>query len=231
VRNGRLALRGTLDLKQVWSTIRRFEHESGVHNTAYHLALAPSIHVSGIAAGKPVRVAFTPRLQFDLDDLRLQLAHPPGANTLTRSASTSGNRTEPAQLHLGNRDVLVSVARRLALIVLAAGLALLAAAAVLLLAARHGDEVEEIERRYGDLIVEVASRQRLASDRRVASFAALVRIAERYDRLILHEWRGDTHSYLVEDAGAVFRYDVGAVDEDTLELPLDSPPRLRSVRR
>jgi hypothetical protein len=61
-----------------------------------------------------------------------------------------------------------------------------------------------------------------------------VRIAERYDRLILHEARGAGHSYLVEDAGAVFRYDVGTIDEDTLELSPDGPRppvRLRSVRR
>ncbi len=83
----------------------------------------------------------------------------------------------------------------------------------------------------GDLIVDVAARERLSSDRSVASFAALAHIAERYDRLILHESHGSRHSYLVEDAGAVFRYDIGTVDEETLELAPPPPTRLRSVRR
>jgi signal peptidase I len=230
--DGRLSLSGTLDLKRLWATILRFERESGVHNTAYHLALAPSIRLHGIAAGKPVRVTFAPRLQFDLDELRLQLAHPPGSNTLARSASTSGSRTAPAVIHVGSRLAKVSEVRPLALIVLGAGVALLVATALLLLAVRRGDEIEGIERRYGDLVVDVGTRPRLASDRRVASFPALARIAERYDRLILHESHGDAHSYLVEDAGAVFRYDVGSVDDETLELVPPTPPvRLRSVRR
>ena len=234
VHDGKLSLHGVLDLRSVWATIDRFERDTGVHNTAYHLALAPLIHAHGSAAGKPVRVAFAPRLEFDLDALRLQLAHTPASNALTRSASTAGSRTEQAVVHLAGHAVRVSTLRPVGLLILGVGAALLAVATILVLGGRRGDEVDEIERRYGDLLVDVASRQRLSCDRRVASFAALARIAERYDRLILHESHAEGHSYLVEDAGVVFRYDVGTFDDETLELSPGPPPppvRLRSVRR
>ena len=84
---------------------------------------------------------------------------------------------------------------------------------------RRDGEVAEIERRYGDLIVAVAAGARSpGSERRVATMEALVRIAERYDRLVLHEEHGGRHSFLVDDAGLVYRYDVGATPDATTEI-------------
>ena len=40
----------------------------------------------------------------------------------------------------------------------------------------------------------------------LADIGSLVRVAEQHDRLIFHLVEGDEHSYLVEDAGSVFRY-------------------------
>jgi hypothetical protein len=39
---------------------------------------------------------------------------------------------------------------------------------------------------------------------------ALARLAEQYDRLILHEHRDDGDAFLVEDGGIVFTYAVAA---------------------
>jgi hypothetical protein len=39
---------------------------------------------------------------------------------------------------------------------------------------------------------------------------ALARLAEQYDRLILHERRADGDTFLVEDGGIVFTYAVAA---------------------
>ena len=40
----------------------------------------------------------------------------------------------------------------------------------------------------------------------VTTMSDLVRLAERYDRLILHESRGGTHVYLFEAEGIIYRY-------------------------
>jgi hypothetical protein len=42
----------------------------------------------------------------------------------------------------------------------------------------------------------------------LGSIEDLIRLAERYERVILHERRGPEHAYLVEEAGVVYRYRV-----------------------
>ncbi|HZR96998.1 MAG TPA: signal peptidase I [Gaiellaceae bacterium] len=229
LRSGRAALEGTLDLRRVGATIARFERETGVHNVAYHLALLPEVRVAGTAGGRPVRTQFAPPLRFDLDDLRLQLARTPApgqSNALRRTASASATRTERALLH----GFAVPSVRRAALAADVVAAVLLTLAGVLLLG-RSGRELDAILRRYGDLVVDVGAREPLPSDRPVTSIDALARIAERYDRLILHEVHGGRHSFVVEDAGVVFRYDAGAAD-DTLEFSVERlRPHVRPAGR
>jgi hypothetical protein len=87
------------------------------------------------------------------------------------------------------------------------GLVLAALGAAVLLTGRASPEVAAIRRRYEDWIVEVVPGEREAkTERRVASMEALARIAERYDRLILHERRDDGDAFLVEDDGLVYVY-------------------------
>jgi hypothetical protein len=59
---------------------------------------------------------------------------------------------------------------------------------------------------------------------------ALVRVAERYDRLILHEQRGDVHAFLVDDGGLVYRYDAGGAAGATTEIRLEEVQRPRAMR-
>ena len=43
----------------------------------------------------------------------------------------------------------------------------------------------------------------------VTTMEGLVRLAERYERMILHEVFEGVHSYLVEEDGVVYRYRTG----------------------
>jgi glucose-6-phosphate 1-dehydrogenase len=40
----------------------------------------------------------------------------------------------------------------------------------------------------------------------LADMEALVRLAKRYERLILHSEKGDEHTFVVDDAGSIYRY-------------------------
>ena len=213
LRGAHVTVAGTLWLPSLLNAIRQFEMGTGEHYTAYHLELAPHVRVRGVVGGRLVRETFAPTLSYDLDALRLQLAHPPagaGSNTLVRSRATAGSRVVASTLHLFGRRIGVAPARRLALVTLGAGLVAALAGGGFFLRRRRNDELAAIERRYGDLIVAVAAGARpQAPERRVATMEALVRIAERYDRLVLHEERDGLHSFLVDDAGLVYRYDAG----------------------
>ena len=246
-RRARRAFHGThatlagSDLEALTSAIRLFEAKTGEHNPAYHLELAPAC-TSTVCRRPGSPWAFAPSLSFDLDELRLQLAHPPASvasNALVRTKAVDGTRTTTSTSTCP-ADMSVPSARRLAVVVAGIGIVLTLAAAAFLLPRRRDDELAAIERRSGDLIVPVApGSYRHASERTVATIDALVPVAERYDRLILHETRAGGHSFLVDDAGVVFRYDIGSPPEETLRSgstmrfvlvppisrpPIDDPP-------
>jgi signal peptidase I len=233
-RGSRVVLTGKLDLQSLTDAVRRFEAQTGAHNSVYDLDLAPRVQIRGVAGGRLVRNTFAPSLPFDLDELRLQLARPPtgvAPKSRVQTKTTSGARTVQSTVALFGLRARVTVARRLSLVVAGCGIALAFAAAILFRRRRRDGEVAEIERRYGDLIVEVAVGARLpGSERRVATIDALVRIAERYDRLVLHEVHGGGHSFLVDDAGVIYRYDVGASSDAITEIRLDETLRFRTGR-
>ncbi|MEX0834527.1 MAG: DUF5305 family protein, partial [Nitriliruptor sp.] len=121
---------------------------------------------------------------------------------------------EPARLELAGRGLEVGTARVAALVVL--GLALLAVAVAAVAASRQQDldEAAHIRARYGRKIVEVAALQIPAGygvvD--VREVTALVALADRTDRPVLHHRTRDSDTYLVEGDAAVYRYRVDGGD-------------------
>lgn len=210
--DGHAQVQGSLDLEVLSRLLRRFEAQTGEHNTLYKLELIPFVRLRGTVAGRPVRDTFAPALTLDVDELRLQLEQPSTGsstlNTLTRAKGGTGTRTEPLTVGAFGRHVTVVAARRYTRLAAAGSAAILLLGALLFLLARRGDEVVEIRRRYGDWIVDVAPGDRPAGvERRVASMDVLARIAERYERLILHERRDGSDAFVVEDDGIVYVYD------------------------
>ena len=204
-------LHGTLDLRRLQKLIYTFERETGVHNTLYHVTLAAHVAVHGTVAARPLATTFAPTLAFDLDAYRLAVSVPtaPTAapNAFTQSVGGAGTRTETASLHALGRTVTVAQARRLATLLGIAGLALAVVGGLLTLVGRREQEAESIRRRYEDWIIDVMpDPARAEGERRVPSMDALARLAERYERLILHERRDGADAFLVEDDGIVYTY-------------------------
>jgi signal peptidase I len=220
---GRTTLRGRLDLQRLAALVRRFEAQTGEHNTLYKLELRARIELNGTAAGKRVHDVFTPVLTFDLDELRLQVEQPAEGgtrNSLARAEGAQETSREPVSVGAFGRRLTVARARRISLLGAAVGLACLLAGGLLALVRRREDEGVSIARRYGDWIVEIAPGERPAgAERRVASIEALARLAERYERLILHERCERSDAFLVEDDGIVYRYEVERpIDPDDVTL-------------
>jgi hypothetical protein len=239
----RTTLRGRVDLRALSALIRRFEAQTGEHNTLYKLEVRPRVVLRGSVAGRPVKDVFAPSLTLDLDQLRLQPEHPAdgGAqNTLVRAEGAAGTRLEPTTLAAFGARLTIAQARRLSTLAGACALCLLALGGLPLLLRRGGGELGSIRRRHGDRLVEIAPGERPAgAERRVATIGALALIAERYERLILHERHDGFDTFLVEDDGIVYRHDVvhssPAVDEPEPEpvfgwAPMERPRPLAEDR-
>jgi signal peptidase I len=93
------------------------------------------------------------------------------------------------------------------------GLMLFGGASLLLLAllawqVRGRDEAARIESRYGSHLVPVGAIAGLRNNGaiEVTSMASLVRLAERHDRMILHEEKAGEHSYAIHDGELFYFY-------------------------
>jgi hypothetical protein len=204
---GRSAVvRGVLDLSRLQNVVAAFERESGEHNSVYHVSLDAHVRARGRLGADALAAAFAPRLALDLDQLRLVVA---GGSGLRRSKAETGTRTVTNALHAFGRAVTVVHARRMAVLLGLVGLTLTGVGGLVMLLDAREQEAAAIRRRYADWIVEVVPIDRGgATERRVASMDALARLARQYDRLILHERRGDGDAFLVEDDGVVYTYAV-----------------------
>ena len=120
-------------------------------------------------------------------------------------------RYEPLFLSFGVVRMSVQTARAIAL----AGIAILGAlllAMAALVQPRLRDELETIRARYGRLLVPVERVWPLPGVAviDVADMDALARIAEHYDRSILHETTAEGDAFWVTDESGQFRYVLGA---------------------
>jgi signal peptidase I len=221
--DGHVLLGGTLDLPAIERLLRRVETATAATSSAtYSLTLLPQIHVTGTLGGVPITDNFAPQLPFTLDPLKLRPELPnlnsqpttaPTTDPLNPSSGGSIKTTHitPNTLSFHGIQLRVPAARTIAAAgTAAAGFALLAFL-TLLVRGRRADEPDRIQARHRDLLIPVARTDR-GSYREVVElkdFATLARLAERHDRMILHEQTPLGHSYRVLDDDVLYIYLIG----------------------
>lgn len=230
---------GTVDLARLESLIQRVEARTGVHADSYTLTVVPDVQVRGTLAGQDLQDTFSPHLTFRLDPMQLQLeptgvglpGEPPDQLQPAAIGKIMVSRTEPTELSGLGLRMNTATARRTSEIGVSASLAgmlIVGLAMLLALRALRNDEPSRIALRYGSWLVPVSEpvTDPLRSLIDVSTFDDLVRLAERRDRLILHEERGRVHVYTVEEGGLLLRYQTrerrGAHSSLGEELQLDA---------
>ncbi len=212
----------SLNLPQLQAMLNEIAAQTGVPASGYTIAVTAKVHAWGSLAGHPLITSYAPALSFQLGPLQLQ----PASSTSTGGTSSTTGSTQavydPSQsgsiatsalagngLGVAGVSVPVSMLRLLApigfLIALAGALIL----AVLAARSPTFGESARIQSKYGHRIVPISAGADLgwpAID--VSSIKALVRLAEASGQLILHNHDGDVDTYLVNDEGSVYRYQV-----------------------
>ena len=239
-RGDRARLDADLSVPTLLSLVRRVEDSTAVKGT-YTLTLVPHVSAAGRLDTLPLKATFAPRIQFSLDPLELRPLSSAGGTLANQTSQTSpkssaspftpseagsamGRRSQPLFLTLKVVRLSITSARWIAL----GGIALIVLALLALIALvrpRERDESETIRTRYGRVIVPVERVWQLpgvaAID--VADMEALARIAERYDRSILHEQTADGDAFWVTDESGQFRYAIGASEPVTIEQDVVAP--------
>lgn len=227
-----VSARIALDLSQLQALLTQVARETGVAASGYTIAIIPTIHVRGTLGGHPLTTSYAPALSFQLEPLQLQPATTAsasagasataGAGGPSASGSSAASGYRPSQTGslatsgltantLGVAGLSLSIGTLRLLAPLGFLFALAATVLLAVLAARSPafGESGRIRARYGHMIVPINAGVDLgwpAID--VSSIKALVRLAEASGQLILHNHDETADTYLVNDEGSVYRYQV-----------------------
>jgi uncharacterized protein DUF5305 len=229
--------RGTLDLDGIRAAIDGYERSTGVLGDSYTIDVSALVYSHGVVGGESVQTTFAPTpVAFSLDAMKLKLLDPvqtgaadaPPPDPLHVTASGSVVHTAPASLTLGPMHVGVARTRTIGLIG-AAGSLLVALLGLALLLARGqggGDELSRILRRYDSWLIQVASPLAAAQVVELTTIESLGRLAEYYDRAILHHADGGSHTFAIEREGTLYCYRLGGEVRHLEAVPAVQRPAL-----
>jgi hypothetical protein len=207
-----------LDLPRLQALANRVSTQIGSAGGGFTLAVQPQVKLAGEIGGHQISTAFEPALDLTIGSTEL-LSGGSGTSAGAPAGSTAGSsqqglvRSITGRLtasHTAANDLLgvpVTTVRWLSLTVLVI-FALLALRAASREPGASQDPAERIKSRYKHLIVPVSS---VITDPEhppidVRTMEALAQLAERSERLILHDHQQDVDNYLIDDQGTMFRF-------------------------
>ena len=220
----------TVDLGAVQALLNQVQSATGIPSTGANVGIRMKVHVTGTVAGQPVDESFAPTAGFQLQPLELTPAAsaPPASDATPGAAGAAGSTPSsetgftpsasgtvtsvssvPNALHVAGHAVSYATLTWLALagLLLSGGVAVLLG--VLLQRNRAFDEAARIRTRYGHLLVPILVGDDLGwPPVDVTSFKALARLAESTGQLILHHQADAVDTYLVNDNGTVYSYQI-----------------------
>lgn len=229
-RGDHTVITGVLDLASLSETLRRVDSITSVKNSRYTVTIAPRVSAKGSLDGQQLHAVFSPSTQFPMTEYEIE---PPGgagsaaaaesssqkpgssaANPFASSvsASVTGSRKQTRALSLGPFRPSITAAQAIALGGIALVLCALAVAAPIVRRRTPRDSFAAARARYDHLIVPVERVWPLPGVPviELGDIDALARIAEHYERSILHETLERGEAFWVTDESGQFRYAPGS---------------------
>jgi signal peptidase I len=209
----------TLDLNRLEGLLTRVAKLTGVPGySSYTITIEPRISISGSMSGEPVKTSFAPGLGFSLNTMQLVPGASSGATgpgtgspsalKSSKPGSVASPSSAPNTLSVLGVSAPIGLLRWISVL----GLLLSIAAAIFLYLCRRSEPFEEsvrIQSQYGHMIVPIVGGEDLGwPPVDVPSIKSLVMLAESGQRLILHNRKDNVDTYMVNEEGTVYRYQV-----------------------
>jgi len=218
---------GTFDVAAFETLVRDAREQTAAPFAGISVELRPRVELAGTVGATDVHDAFAPRLSFSYDNTTLDPVAAAGASPsapppFEPRRAESGSEVVPATVGLGPFLLAVGDARTMASLGIVTSLVVLVLGGALLASHRDAgsEPASQIALRYGSRIVDaraVVPEERWVTE--VDDIEDLARIADAYDRVILHVSEGASDVYLVDDGIAVYRYRLDRVARSAGPLP------------
>ena len=243
---------GAVDLRAARAFLDGVSAQSGAVGADYDVNLVASVHITGFAGSKRIDETFAPILPFTFNHQLVKLKIPttstsPGTTYNSSAASglssiliphSEGSVPRQAvnRLSFARMQLSVLVARWLGALTAAIALAALYVVALRYPKHRTRREHEQIEARYGRMIVPaVALNPDGRAQVELPDFVSLARLARHYEQLILHEEREGRHTWAVDEDGRLYTYSIDPAARAELagsndrRSPLSAIPALAAI--
>jgi hypothetical protein len=214
----------TVNLPQVQALLSKVSRMTGMEGGSYMIAILPQVHIAGNVGGHPLDLSFNPATTFQLGAAQLlaqgaSKTAPSGGSSAAGDGSTSGLTASQAGA-VGTPVVapatitVLGVSPQIALLrwISVLGVLVSAAAAAFFFLRKRSEpfvESRQIQSQYGHMIVPIVAGEDLGwPPVDVPNIKALVKLAESGQRLILHNRSNNVDTYMLNEEGTVYRYQV-----------------------
>jgi signal peptidase I len=189
----------------------------------FSVAVGPQVQIAGFLAGQRVASSFQPALSFSFASGQLLVSSHASGSQSTEAASSGPSQTNFSPSQTGsvstpttapNTITVFGVSPAISLLrwIALAGLLLSLAATIYFYLRKRSEPFEEsfkIMAQYGHMIVPIVGAEDLGwPPVDVPNIKALVKLAESGQRLILHNRSNGMDTYMVNEEGTVYRYQV-----------------------
>ncbi|NQS92148.1 MAG: EAL domain-containing protein [Chloroflexi bacterium] len=207
------------DICQAQALILDKETKTETKNRWYSLFILPEIKLSGSIVNQPLDTVYLPRVEFQIDSNILRLPEGIDSLALDQEGSLENVRVVSNTISLFGQEINIILARRIALITMGFSLAAAALPGWSLYKDMKKSDISRIQVQYHPLLMDVQAGSQVFPTEQVVdvvSFSDLIKMAERYGAMILHEAKGSFHRYSVQDEQTVYQYTIDVFKEQTL---------------
>ena len=213
-----VTIHGTIDLGEVQKIITDLEMKTGLKRSFYLLDVNPQIAIRGKVGRKVLQDSFAPSLNFQLDEIQLQLLRNDNAaaeeDPLLPTESRMIHRTKVSAnfINILGLKLPIITARWIAVIGTLGAIAAITLLTRQLYEASQSGGLASIESKLGNRIVPLSGSQTFSKSQiiDVESIEALTRVADKHDGLIFYtESKGKLLFYLPIN-GITYRFSMGS---------------------
>jgi signal peptidase I len=204
ISGGQGRVEGQIRFDELDHTVAEVAALAGVHGGTYDVEVRPTIDLGGTVDGAPIDDARAPAFVLSVTDARV---HAPSELTTSASEQVAVDDAVPATVSFGPVEARVSQARRVVVPATAGAMLLLGFLMVVSWRVPR-DEAARIRAANRARVVPIDGIASGTTIIDVTNAAALKRVADDYDRLILHAREVGEDWFLVQDGQMMFRYRV-----------------------
>ena len=214
----------SVDICRILDVVEEKEELTQTDVRFYTLSIIPTVTVIGELESVPFDDEYQPIINFEINESVLKLADAETGLLLNEEVLLPRRMVVDNNLTILGQSLTINLARQIAWILICMAVVVVAYPAYILILLWRESEATRIQLQNEPVMIEIKTnniKKRGQIVVEVASIQDLKKMAERYGAVILHQEKGTTHSYSIQDEGMLFLYTTEVLTKEEKISPLE----------